>query len=277
MSQFRRRPPHALAEHADRKAIERPAGGAHNAHQCPSVPTPGRRHHTLPRYRGRVPVPASGTSCDSDHIRARPDPARLNVCAKRQHDPRVSSGGAMSKWNAGHPKPFTQHLRLAHDRGMHAARCRADEHCRRRAPTAATSRCCRRRLRALKQWLDPMQQRVNRRRSMPAARRSRPRSSSNAPATRRPSPVSWQHVPNVGTQHAENNVPPGAPGPDDAQDQSRARRSRPVVATRAPLGHDIWTCWQRWHVRRSRCAVRGRFRRATSLLTHVNHIGLVRG
>ena len=155
MSQFRRRPPHALAEHADRKAIERPAGGAHNAHQCPSSTDPGRRHHTLPRYRGRVPVPASGTSCDSDHIRARPDPARLNVCAKRQHDPRVSCGGGNSKWNAGHIKPFTQHLRLAHDCGMHAARCRADEHCRRRAPIAATSRCCRSRLRAPKAVLHP--------------------------------------------------------------------------------------------------------------------------
>ena len=125
-----------------------------------------------------------------------------------------------------------------------------------------------------KSSVGPMQQWANRRRSMPSARRSRPRSSSNAPATRRPSPVSWQQVPDVGTQLAENNVPPGAPGPDDAQDQSRARRSRPVVATRAPLGRDIWTCWQRWRVRLSRCTVRGRFRRRKSWYTHVYHIGL---
>ena len=170
MSQFRRRPP-ILTGRTRRPEGRRTTRG--QCSQCPPVPSstdPGRRPHTLPRYRGRAPVPTSGTSCDSDHIRARPDLARLNVCAKRQHGPRVSCGCAKSKWNAGHPKPFTQQLRLAHDRGMHAARCRADEHCRRRAPIAATSRCCRSRLRALKQWLDPMQQWVNRRRSMSAAR-----------------------------------------------------------------------------------------------------------
>ena len=150
--------------------------------------------------------------------------------------------------------------------------------CRRALPSTRAHSCNKQMLpsssTSAKSSAGPMQQWANRRRSMPAARRSRPRSSSNAPATRRPSPVSWQQVPHVGTQLAENNVPPGAPGPDDAQDQSRARRSRPVVATRAPLGRDIWTCWQRWHVRRSRCTVRGRFRRRTSWAPSGAHIGL---
>ena len=150
--------------------------------------------------------------------------------------------------------------------------------CRRALPSTRAHSCNKQMLPSsstnAKTVVGPMQQRVNRRRSMPTARRSRPRSSSNAPAKRRPSPVSWQQVPYVGTQHAENNVPPGAPGPADAQDQSRARRSRPVVATRAPLGRDIWTCWQRRRVRRSRCTVRGRFRRRKSWSPSGDHIGL---